>query len=106
VEVHYQVRTDAQGRKLVRVASSLSTGEEKEEVLLEACSRIQFSYPYRQETGEILWKETWQVDPETAEFPKWVKAEIFQEEQSPPWLQLFVLPRGSLTEESVEETEE
>ena len=103
VEIRYRVESAPQGQKLVRITIPLLTGEEKEEVLLDAFSQIQFFYPYPGAEGEVLWKESWKSSSEGGDFPRWVKAEILQPEEGSPWVQLFSLPRGVLTEEVHEE---
>ena len=103
VEIRYQVEQVSQEQKLVRTTASLLTGEEKEEVLLDTFSKIQFLYPYRGTEGEVIWKESWHSSPEGVDVPKWVKAEILQPEEDSPWVQVFSLPRGVLTEEVHEE---
>ena len=104
VEVRYRVEPHAEGKTLVRSSISLLTGEEKKETLLEEASHIQFLYPFQGEEGELLWREEWKAKPGESDFPRWVKAEILLEKEELPWVQIFALPHGKLTEEAGEET--
>lgn len=103
-EVRYEVEATGKGQRLTRTVRALLADEEKKEQLLEEIPHIQFFYAYKGEGGKLDWGETWKVSSENSGVPRWIKVEILLKEGDSPWSQIFSLPRGSVGEESREET--